>query len=446
MDSTISRRRLVIAKLAFFLGGLSGVGWNRFSTNFLLEHGYTPKEISGFKLLSLALKAFPQPVWAAAADLHGTVPTMIASLVFAVASLEGLRLTVVNNAAIQYVVLARIMRSILPTSVSTTFVLQILKGTDEGFGRQRLFGSLAWGTGGLLTGILIDSFGMNIGLFYFSYLINFLYIGMLVYVGRSGAVSDCTSPQSTSKDDASKRSSCRHLSEVAGYAASCVRIIVPSGKHGLATSILLINTACVGVIMVLMDSIVFIQMESEFHMSRTSSGANNFVTVLLSYPAYWYSSSVLRRYGHWSVLLVSQLLIVPRLVLHGLVDEGNCMWLLPLANLFHGLIFAGVTVANVELMDALAPPELRTMVQTFLHNMYFTIGGGVGNALWGSLYGAYGPRRLYLLGVVLTLGNALLLWVVAFRRRDIFVGHQRQGKDKDGAEELMQEVELKATA
>merc|ERR1719502_153417 len=50
----------------------------------------------------------------------------------------------------------------------TTASFKLTEGSSEGYGQQRMFGSLAWGVGALVVGYLIDTFGMD-SIFFFTY-------------------------------------------------------------------------------------------------------------------------------------------------------------------------------------------------------------------------------------------------------------------------------------
>jgi predicted MFS family arabinose efflux permease len=160
---------LLVAKALFFSTAMSSVGWQRFQNNFYLDKGFTSYEIGQLKSFGLLFKFIGEPFWCFVADLTDPKIVFILSILTSVLSMEMLR--VANPLTYNRVLFVKALRTITaPAATLTTAAsFKLTEGTNEGYGRQRMFGSLAWGSGAFISGILIDSFGMT-ALFLYTYL------------------------------------------------------------------------------------------------------------------------------------------------------------------------------------------------------------------------------------------------------------------------------------
>jgi hypothetical protein len=79
--------------------------------------------------------------------------------------------------------LVKILRTTTaPTNTLTnTNSFKLTEGTNEGYGQQRVFGSIAFGTGAFIAGYLIDKCGMN-SVFYYTYFFNAVTLFFIIYV------------------------------------------------------------------------------------------------------------------------------------------------------------------------------------------------------------------------------------------------------------------------
>jgi len=78
-------------------------------------------------------------------------------------------------------------------------------------------------------------------------------------------------------------------------------------------------------------------------------------------------------------------------------------------------MFAAWISAAVELVDRLAPADLRASTQSLLTMSYFTLGGCLGHLLWSTTFDLYGGTRTYALAAVF---SAVSVALFAFAARD----------------------------
>ena len=161
-------RGLVLAKVLYFSTAMGNVAWNRFQNLYFLDAGIQPHQIGNLKALGLALKLVGEPFWCLVADWTEPKIVFVICLLTQLFSMEILR-NVVPLTVTVIVYVKFIRTATAPSTTLTTMAsFKLTEGTKEGFGQQRMYGSLAWGVGAWVVGSLIDYFGMK-SIFYYTY-------------------------------------------------------------------------------------------------------------------------------------------------------------------------------------------------------------------------------------------------------------------------------------
>ena len=147
--------KLVIAKMLFFCTSMSGVGWNRFQSIYFLQRGLNPGEIGLLKSLGLVLKVAGEPFWCIIADMTDEKTMFVATIVMNVVTMEILRMW--QPLTFNVIFAVKVLRTVTAPggTLTTTASFKLTEGSKEGYGQQRMFGSLAWGFGALAVGFLI---------------------------------------------------------------------------------------------------------------------------------------------------------------------------------------------------------------------------------------------------------------------------------------------------
>jgi PPP family 3-phenylpropionic acid transporter len=187
----------ILAKVLYFATSISQVGWNRFQNIYYLNNGITALQIGQLKSLGLLLKLFGEPFWCLVADF--TDPKLIYALVLFtnIFSMELIRLLPLTYNLI--IIVKFVRTATAPMNTLTTIAsLKLIEGSKEGYGEQRLYGSLAWGIGAFIVGVLIDQFGMN-SMFAFTYLFQAIALGIVLkYLPGKTTLNQLTSVASIS--------------------------------------------------------------------------------------------------------------------------------------------------------------------------------------------------------------------------------------------------------
>jgi predicted MFS family arabinose efflux permease len=394
---------------------MAGTGWSKFQNIFYMENGLNASQIGLLKSIGLILKFFGEPILCMVADLTDQKMVFATCIVMQMLSMEGLRWIAISFESVLFV---KVMRTTTaPSSTfTTTASFALTEGTKEGYGKQRMFGSLAWGGGSLLAGVLIDRFGMQ-AIFWFSHFFNaacFLLVVICVPSalllkhrrhpsegsdkpvgdGDPGASALPALPAGAAPGaGAAPRPPSAWAIYLRKYAADARRFLQSGPCRAVLASALVY-----GFVMTVPDTYLFLSLEKDFRASRTLSGLCTLVSTSSCIPFFWYSDPLLRRHGHHRVMLAAQATCVLRLLLLALLPPA---WPLSLplivaAQLAHGANFALFWAAAVDALRRLAPAGLAASSLAALNMSYFTLAGVAAGVVWGPLYDARGAAAVYL--------------------------------------------------
>ena len=166
---------------------------NKFASLWLLSVGFSPAEIGVMKSVGLVAKSIAQPLWALLADLQ--VPARIHpalspvslhfvaifSSLLSLAFMELLRENAGRMAFTAFLILRTLWCFVNSGSQLTdALVAHMSHKTKEGFGRQRLWGSVAWGSMSFFAGAMVDTYGLN-ALFVYTFIARTVLMGCIVF-------------------------------------------------------------------------------------------------------------------------------------------------------------------------------------------------------------------------------------------------------------------------
>jgi hypothetical protein len=278
------------AKLLFFLSSLSTVGWNRFQNSFFIDKGLSNSQIGSLKSLGLLCKAVGEPILSLSADLLSTNSLLMCSLLVHIVSLEYLRIH--KNVGIINLMHVKLMRTFCsPQNTLTTSTVLKLIGTstsNQGYGEQRAFGSLAWGSGALGVGFAIDHFGMN-SMFISCYVFSFLFLLCIFCFDNhyksppSGTVSEISDEESSSLRNSTAASPSVAKPKTSDLLKQYVSIITKSQVRWLFA-----NVFIYGVCMTVVDSFLYIYAERDLGASRAFGGSLTAASIISTVPLFWY--------------------------------------------------------------------------------------------------------------------------------------------------------------
>jgi len=414
--------KLVFAKVLFFSTALSTVGWTRFQNNVLLSKGISARDVGILKGVGLLFKLTGELTCATVADKYDPFSVFIVCTLCQAYTMECIRSSA--TLSFNFVLFIKFLRGLtacLPT-LTNTLSVALTAGTKEGYGQQRVYGSLAWGVGALSTGVLIDNYGHDI-LFFLAYCF-YGVSALLMYIGsrylklsHTGAAAITPYGTAAVSSGAVKKNSDADLSippgglvsQVSQETSRLVAQLRDSLNKLLLSDVLkhlLLNILVYGVVMSSIDSVIFTSLIKDYHTTASFGGMYTGVGVLSCLPAFYLSTALIEKHGHYNILRFAQSACVLRLCLMAMLPSSwehspNCLLV---TQLLHGASFALFWATAVDIMYKLAPPDMKNVSLGILNALYFTIGGAIGNILW-----SFVMERVHMHGVLV---GALMLVIV----------------------------------
>jgi len=387
----------------------------------MLSHGFTPSQIGKIKSTSQIAKVIAQPLWGVLSDATDPLSALIVSTFLGAVTLTGVR-KAIDSQSLSELMTWRIIRSSMTAAAPAldALVLRLVEGENEGYGKQRLWGSIAWGLSSLCAGTILDTFDDG-AIFMYTYVTSALLLVFFLALRK-------LLPRTRNRDV--DRQQKKEPQSIKGMARTCGSAIchLSGGINYLPVWIILIHSFVYGVIMVLFDSILMLQLERDFGLTRSIQGAFTLVSIASSLPVYHYSRFLRERIGHLGMIGSSIIVSAFRLCLTKIacseVAGSRVHWLL-LLQLLHGYAFAANWVASVELLDTLASRRNRSLYQFLLNMAYFTAGSGAGNVWFGIVYEQHGGQATYNRGLWLCSVDFIFIWALKmYDKRATFDGKE----------------------
>ena len=425
--SSTANPPIVGLKLLAFCVPLSGVAWSRYQNFLLLDAGYSPTTLGILKTSGYFAKIIFSPVWAVIGDMFSPLWLLAASYVAAGLSLELVRQCLLRNWPFFILLVIKTIRSAVncigPVTESIMFSATRNRKDGETFGKQRMISSVAWGGGSLFVGFVIDTFGLY-SIFPYTYIMIGVALILLFYLSRYGYNNNTQFQQkqehqqdkqdledqeqkheiiSVTNSAASKRhhsaasiASTASTATTATTATSTATDVIQSLKEILLhpqMSRVAYQIVLTGFVMTLVDTVMPLQLESEFRTSRVFNGLCTWISIISSIPVYWFGKKMHDQHGAFWMFRVAQATYSVRLMgmvvisatgLHSVMQYV----FLCLLQLLHGITFALVWIAATHKLNAMntSKRKVTTSASTLVSTLYFTIGQGFGNIFWMYCY------------------------------------------------------------
>ena len=305
--------------------------------------------------------------------------------------------------------------------LTEAMALQLIKG--KGYGKTRLFCAVSWGLCSFLVGYIIDrsSYGIDL-VFYLTWSIMLLNIVVLVacipspenlvsvhqndrqdpganmkFKSTSGPVEDgqgahegSSLPTTTTEWKGSKLEN--------NSIVSNLQVFLLDRKLRHFYLILSVYGFCFS----LVESLLFIVLEKDYHASKTIQGLCIAVSVIFEIPVFHFSDSLLEKYGVKRMFVIAQSACALRLLLYYLTPISNPEMVV-FIQLLHGFCFAVMWVAAVQYAKANAPKKLQNTAQTVMSNVW-VVGNGCGSFFWSFLYDRFHSFRICYVAGALIVG------------------------------------------
>jgi hypothetical protein len=423
--SSTANPPIVGLKLLAFCVPLSGVAWSRYQNLLLLDAGYSPTTLGVLRTSSYFGKIIFSPVWAVIGDMLSPLWLLVFSYVAAGLSLELVRQCLLRNWPFLTLFVIKTIRSAVncigPVTESIMFSATRNRKDGETFGKQRMISSVAWGGGSLFVGFVIDTFGLY-SIFPYTYIMIGVALILLFYlhVSRYGydnnsqfqqkqehqqdkqnledqeqkheIISVTNSAASKLHRSASSIASPASTSSTASTASDVVQSLKEILLHPQMSRVAY-QIVLTGFAMTLVDTVMTLQLESEFRTSRLFNGLCTWISIISTIPVYWFGKKMHDQNGAFWMFRVAQATYSVRLMGMGVISATGLHSVmlyvfLCLLQLLHGITFALVWIAATHKLNAMntSKKKVTTSASTLVSTLYFTIGQGFGNIFWMYCY------------------------------------------------------------
>jgi PPP family 3-phenylpropionic acid transporter len=372
----MAERGLRVARLLYFFMFAAIGFYFPFINVYYRSIGLSGAEIGVIGSLSPLMGMLAGPLWGMASDRFGmTRMLLLVGIMGAMVSVFGLSIAPTFAVLLPITIAYAFFSSpIMPLLDSTT--LDLLGSRADGYGRQRMWGSVGFVFTALGGGYLVQRAGLP-WLFYG-------YIGLMAVV----LVIATQLPMRRTRLTSPLRKGLAQLMRQRTWLI-------------FSASLLVLGIANSG-----MNTFVNVYV-TEMGGGKEMIGLIGAVSAIAEVPVMFLAAPLITRLGKRRTLAIAYALYSVRLLLYGFMPAPE--WAIGIG-LLTGVTFGGLWVAGVAYADALAPRELKATAQGLFSAVLYSLSGVIGSPISGMLFDSVGPAmlfRIYSVCGVIALG---LLW------------------------------------
>jgi PPP family 3-phenylpropionic acid transporter len=298
-------------------------------------------------------------------------------------------------------------------------------GQSARYGRVRLWGAVGWGLGSLLVGWIVDAIGGELNVLFIAHAICFVAfvlpaLSLVDFPPLDSAVMANDINGTTAADaKAEPTDNVVPLEEVtkepdpepeatAIEAPAAPDAAPAKGKLWSAETVIFFMIVLTqGVFMGIIATALFLYL-TELGASTTLLGGTLLSTCVSEVPFFFFSDKIVKALTPHGVLVLASWCLALRLLLYSAIPLYPALELILPVELLHGVTYACMWSAAVAYGAYVAPPHLEATVQGVMGGIYFGAGSGIGGAVGGWAYGAYGGQATFRVAALVNIGVALL--------------------------------------
>lgn len=305
-------------------------------------------------------------------------------------------------------------------------------GHSARYGRVRLWGAVGWGLGSLLVGWIVDAIGGNLNALFIAHAICFVaFVLPSLYIVDFPPLQDDTAAAAielstdingtteTEIGDAEQvvpleepakdvEASTAPVDEPTQMATPSDAAAAPKGKLWSAeTAIFFTIVLTQGVFMGIIATALFLYL-TELGATTTLLGGTLLSTCVSEVPFFFFSDKIVKALTPHGVLVLASWCLALRLLLYSAIPYYPAIELILPVELLHGVTYACMWSAAVAYGAHVAPPHLEATVQGVMGGIYFGAGSGIGGALGGWAYGAFGGQQTFRVAALVNIGVAFV--------------------------------------
>ncbi|KAI3656744.1 hypothetical protein MP638_007393 [Amoeboaphelidium occidentale] len=340
--------------------------------------------------------------------------------------------------------------TLLDTIVLHTLKTQKSKDLDDQtlYGRQRVFGSIAYGVGGFIVSFILDSIeensssatpsSMNI-IFYGYALLNVVFcIGLVLFRQKTAQKSEDRLRQRLLDEEISIQRTSNTVQNDTNaedhkptFMQNVQELIVFSSKVGY---IPYFWAFCfiMGSVLNMINSYCFLMLADKLNAPNQVFGLISISRILLEIPFFIWSGPISKlilsvfmpkptsavetnnaeahkMLGYRYMMLFSMGVLSLRLLLYACMSAFQwSAWTGVGVEILHGVIYATFFSAAIQIASLSAPTHLQATSQGLFGGIYSGFGSTFGNLVGGVIYGSFGPTALWLSSLVLCIITMIL--------------------------------------
>jgi PPP family 3-phenylpropionic acid transporter len=359
----------------FFIYG-AGAALVPYLVIYYQELGLSGSQIGLLAGIPTLMSMLSTPVWGGLADATNKKHLLLSiAILVSMTMVSVLSLTTVFLWMVLVVTLYAFHSApIIPMMDST--VMELLGEHKDQYGKLRLWGAVGWGLSAPLIGWLNQHYGLQWS--FWGYLIQMAVVFVVV------------------------------MGMPVGHASLGGRFW--QGLHNLLRDIrwrlFLLVVFVSGVGSSVLSNYLFLRL-NDLGATKTLMGMALAVATLSELPVFFYSGTLLKRWGARPLLVLSLFVYVFRALLISILPSA---WMVLPVQLLHGLTFSITWAAGVSYARQIAPAGLGATAQSLFSSTFFGLGGAVGAFMGGILYQTVGSALLFRYIALLVLAAALFFF------------------------------------
>ena len=369
--------KILILKLLYFLAGLSGTSWGRYSAIFYVSRGLTPFQIGSIGCTIPFVRLVAQPIWGIVADkLRNRKAVYLFTTTLNTASILTLSIPEVSDAYWKIIVVASITASFVAGGILDAYALETLKevGKVSDYGKIRLWTAISWGGGTSVMGFVIDRYGFSMMFIIFGSFQVFNFLIMAWFI------PDVTDKEKKAIENNEKKPEIKVL----------LRALFCSPRICFLLFLIAVFGAGFGMV----GRLLFVFLIDEFNASKLLCGLTVGATVIFEVPIFYYGKEILNFLGPATMMIIAMVSFIIRMFGYTLLTKSTLNYIL-LLELCHGLTFAMMWTASVNISSKIAPKGWKTATMTIISAFLSCLGGGTGALAGGYIAQKYSFKFMF---------------------------------------------------
>ncbi|EGC36015.1 hypothetical protein DICPUDRAFT_151555 [Dictyostelium purpureum] len=160
--------------------------------------------------------------------------------------------------------------------------------------------------------------------------------------------------------------------------------------------IFLFATMICGMTANIIGNFLFLFLQDVKHASSMLLGSTMPFTVVMELPFFFFGKQLLTVVGVNKLIIIGHCAFILRLCLYNILAiESVSPWFVLPIEILHGIAFATIWTAGVELSNQMAPKGYETTYQGIFAGMFVGLGAGLGSIIGGFLYEHKSPMYLF---------------------------------------------------